>query len=62
MKVCSFLLRYICGDGVKAGWGQGQEVYNERIYTVVWLNNLQPAEMELVSQCNFMIINNMHAA
>ena len=40
------------GDGVKARRGPGQEVYNERIYTVVWLNNLQPAEMELVSRCN----------
>ena len=38
---------------VKAGQGPGQEVYIERIYTVVWLNNLQTAEMELVSQCNF---------
>ena len=58
---------YTHGDGVKAGdvRGQGQgfleqkqdgtgtgSLYNERIYTVVWLNNLQPAEMELMSQCN----------
>ena len=53
------------GDGVKAGRGSGQEIYNERIYTVVWLNILQPAEIELVSRCNFkrfMIIDNMHAA
>ena len=60
---------HIGRDGVKAGRGQGpagtgifrvnarrgpgQEVYNERFYTVVWLNNLQPAKMELVSRCNF---------
>ena len=24
------------GDGVKAGRGSGQEIYNERIYAVVW--------------------------
>ena len=30
---------------VKAAQGPGEEVYNKRIYTVVWLNNLQPAEM-----------------
>ena len=41
------------GDGVKAGRGSGQEIYNERIYIVVWLKNLQPAEIELVSRCNF---------
>ena len=38
---------------VKSGRGPGQEVLNENIYAVVWPNNLQPAEMELVSRCNF---------
>ena len=38
---------------VKAGREPRQEVYNHKIYTVVWLNNLQPAEMELVSRRDF---------
>ena len=42
---------------VGRGWGPEQEVYNERINTVVWLNNLKPAEMVLVSRCNFKIFH-----